>query len=195
MRILLAEDNQENGTRLQLLLEMDGHDVIRAINGAEAFAKFEEAPFSVVVANLGIPDMDGFELCRQIRTRKTAEYVYVIILVAPGQEFEFLKAEAADVDDVLNFPVEQGIIRARLRVAKRMLDLYGELDRLRGLIPICAYCRKIRQEQGLWEQMEAYISAHSHALFTHTICPECALREFGKTAHPEPQERRSPSRP
>ncbi|HNX30499.1 MAG TPA: response regulator [Holophaga sp.] len=189
MRILLAEDNPHGGNRnrLQLLLEMIGHTVERVTSGTEAFAQFEAEPFPVVIADLAFPDLDGFELCRRIRARQKAEYVYIIILVPPDTGFRFREAESADVDDVLLLPVEPDILRARLRVAERMLRLYEELDRLRGLIPICAYCKKIRQEQGLWEQMEAYITEHSHALFTHTICPECAKREFGSISRSGPR--------
>jgi len=189
MRILLAEDNPHGGNRnrLQLLLEMIGHNVERVTSGTEAFAQFEAEPFPVVIADLAFPDLDGFELCRRIRARQKAEYVYIIILVPPDTGFRFREAESADVDDVLLLPVEPDILRARLRVAERMLRLYEELDRLRGLIPICAYCKKIRQEQGLWEQMEAYITEHSHALFTHTICPECAKREFGSISRSGPR--------
>ena len=189
MRILLAEDNPHGGNRnrLQLLLEMIGHTVERVTSGTEAFAQFEAEPFPVVIADLAFPDLDGFELCRRIRARQKAEYVYIIILVPPDTGFRFREAESADVDEVLLLPVEPDILRARLRVAERMLRLYEELDRLRGLIPICAYCKKIRQEQGLWEQMEAYITEHSHALFTHTICPECAKREFGSISRSGPR--------
>lgn len=194
MRILLAEDNPCTGSRIQLLLEMAGHDVVRVTSGAEAFACFETNPFPVIVADLAFPGLNGFELCRQIRARQKAEYVYIIILVSPDREFRFQEAEAADVDDVLLLPVGADILRARLRVADRMLHLYGELDRLRGLIPICAYCKKIRQEQGLWEQMEAYVLEHSHALFSHTICPECAEREFGATLRAYHQGRSTGSR-
>jgi hypothetical protein len=83
---------------------------------------------------------------------------------------------------VLVLPVNADALRARLRVAERMLNLYEELDILRGLIPICAHCKKIRQEQGLWQQMETYIASRTHVRFSHTICPECALRELGQEA-------------
>jgi phosphoserine phosphatase RsbU/P len=179
MRILLAEDYPQGGTRIQLLLSMAGHEVVQVTTGEEAFERFEEAPFPVVIADLASARFDGFELCRQIRDRQRAEYVYIIVLVPPGLSFHFQDAADADVDDVLMVPVEVDVLRARLRVAERMLNLYGELDRLRGLIPICAYCKNIRSEQGLWQQLEAYFVEHSHAMFSHTICPDCAEREFG----------------
>lgn len=180
MRILLAEDVPREGSNLQRQLEQAGHRVVRAASGAEAFRCFEAEPFPVIVADLVLPDLDGYELCRQVRARNLSEYVYFILLVVEGREFQFRRAEAADVDDVLTLPVNVEVLHARLRVAGRMRDLYRELDRLGGLIPICSYCKKVRQDQGLWQQIEGYLSEHSQALFTHTICPECGEREFGE---------------
>jgi len=187
MRILLAEDNPN--PRIQLLLEMAGHAVVRAESAAQAMLFHDEAPFPVIVADLAIPGLSGYELSRKIRERATAEYVYIILLVAPGQEFRFEEAEAANVDDVLVLPVKPDVLRARLHVAERMLNLYEELNRLKGLIPICAYCKRIRQDQGFWQQIEAYVSEHSHATFSHGICPECAEREFAdlrRARHTDP---------
>lgn len=182
MRILLVEDRSRTGNQLPFLIERAGHSVLHAASGKQALACHEADPFPVIIADLSFPDLDGFELCRQVRDRTRSEYVYVILLVQPGKPFPYDQAEAAEVDDVLELPVNADALRARLRVAERMLNLYEELDMLRGLIPICAYCKKIRQEQGLWQQMEAYISSRSHVRFSHTICPECALREFGQEA-------------
>jgi sigma-B regulation protein RsbU (phosphoserine phosphatase) len=179
MRILLAEDHPHEGTRTQLLLGMAGHDVALASTGDEAFERFEETPFPVVITDLSNRRLNGFELCHRIRKRQQAEYVYIIVLVPLGQAFQFQDGQDADVDDVLTVPLEADILRTRLRVAERMLNLYRELDHLRRLIPICAYCKKIRQEQGLWQQLESYFSEHSHAVFSHTICPDCAEKEFG----------------
>lgn len=187
MRVLLAEDDPSLGTKFSNLLETAGHTVVRVNSGEEAFACFETEPFPLVVADLAFPGLNGFELCRQIRNRQKTEYVYIIILVSSGKEFDFQEAKAADVDDVFSILVETDIFLARLRVAERMLNLYDELDTLRRLIPICAYCKKIRQEEGLWQQMEAYITGHSHALFTHTICPVCMEKEFGEVMGDHPK--------
>lgn len=178
MRILLAQDEAHNGSKVQMLLELAGHSVHRVTSGAQAIAAFQADPFPVIVADLENARPNGYELCRHIRARLPSEYVYIILLVASGTEFRFQEAEAAQVDDVLAIPVEADILRARIRVAERILHLYEELDRLRGLIPICAYCKKIRNRQGIWQQMEVYISEHSHAMFSHTICSECAKHEF-----------------
>jgi hypothetical protein len=71
-----------------------------------------------------------------------------------------------------------------------LADKSSELDRLKGFIPICAYCKRIRQEQGAWQQIEGFIQEHSQALFSHTICPECTEKEFGefRRTHPAKPE-------
>ncbi len=48
-----------------------------------------------------------------------------------------------------------------------------QVKQLRGLLPICMYCKKIRDEENYWEQVEAYLAAHSEATFSHSICPHC----------------------
>jgi len=179
MRILLAENRPKPAARLSMLLELAGHDVLRVTSGHEALERFQETPFPVVITDLDFNGMDGFELCSRLRNRPAAEYVYIILLVKAGIEFCFEEAERVQADDVLPLPVSPDVLRARLRVAERILNLTRELDQLRGLIPICAYCKKIRTEPGLWQQIESYVCEHSHAQFSHSICPECAEREFG----------------
>ncbi|HOF08629.1 MAG TPA: PAS domain-containing protein [Opitutaceae bacterium] len=55
-----------------------------------------------------------------------------------------------------------------------------EIDQLRGFIPICSYCKKIRNDRDYWEQIEEYITQHSHAQFTHGVCPECQAKVMAK---------------
>ena len=57
---------------------------------------------------------------------------------------------------------------------KRLSDYLSEIQTLRGILPICANCKKIRDDKGYWNQIEAYISDHSEAQFSHGICPDCA---------------------
>ena len=69
------------------------------------------------------------------------------------------------------------------RVSERTRELQESIDRMevmRGLLPICASCKKIRDDQGYWKQLEHFISEHSEARFSHSICPDCAVRLYGK---------------
>lgn len=64
------------------------------------------------------------------------------------------------------------------RVSQELATVASNLKNLSGLLPICAYCKGIRNDQGYWEQVEAYIESHTHAEFTHGICPPCVLKHF-----------------
>ncbi|UCD81708.1 MAG: hypothetical protein JSW26_09880 [Desulfobacterales bacterium] len=58
---------------------------------------------------------------------------------------------------------------------KELREAGAKIKSLKGLIPICASCKKIRDDQGFWQQIEKYVREHSEANFSHGICPECAI--------------------
>jgi hypothetical protein len=63
---------------------------------------------------------------------------------------------------------------------KLLIEAQSEVKQLRGIIPICAYCHKIRNDKEMWEGLERYIHQHSEAKFSHSICPECYEEEVKK---------------
>jgi phosphoserine phosphatase RsbU/P len=77
------------------------------------------------------------------------------------------------VDDFLTKPLDRPAIRMRLRVAERILRYTTEIRQLKDLIPICAYCRKIRNDDNYYQMVETYISEQTGSNFTHGICPTC----------------------
>ena len=68
------------------------------------------------------------------------------------------------------------------RVSARMADALENVKTLHGLLPICAWCKRIRTDEGYWSQLEAYIREHTDADFTHGICPECFQKNMPKKA-------------
>ncbi|MBI4641265.1 MAG: response regulator, partial [Candidatus Tectomicrobia bacterium] len=76
-------------------------------------------------------------------------------------------------DDFITKPFDEDQLAARLRVAERILGLQEEVKQLEGLLPICSYCKKIRDESDTWVQIEHYIATRTDAFFSHGICPEC----------------------
>ena len=80
---------------------------------------------------------------------------------------------AAGADDFVTKPLDRAELHARLRVAERVLGLQQEVKQLEGLLPICSYCKRIRDEGDRWSQVEEYVSRRTEAQFTHGICPEC----------------------
>jgi DNA-binding response OmpR family regulator len=173
MRILVAEDDSVSRRLLTVTLEGLGHEVTGAPDGREAWGEFEKSPFPVVISDWMMPEMDGLELCRRIRAADHTKYTYVILLTALGGKGHFLQGMDAGADDFLMKPLDPAELRVRLRVAERLLGLQAEVRQLEGLLPICSYCKRIRDEKNEWTRIETYIASRTDATFTHGVCAEC----------------------
>ena len=130
-----------------------------------------------------MPDLDGLELCEKVRARAQTPYTYFILLTAnhtSARNYEL--ASAAGVDDFLTKPLDREAIRIRLRVAERILKYTAEIRQLQEMIPICVYCRKVRDEHDYWDMVESYIQKQTGSRFSHGACPECYDKEIGQLA-------------
>ena len=185
MQVLIAEDEAVSSQVLEAVLRAQGHEVTATADGAEAWGTWQISQPRVVISDWLMPEMDGLELCRRIRSRRQERYTYFILLTARSGKQNYLAAMDAEVDDFLTKPVDPDELSARLRVAERILGLREELHilegllqvkQLHGLLPICSYCKSIRRDDNYWQQVEHYIAAHSDAQFSHGICPDCYTR-------------------
>src|SRR2546430_2606326 len=168
-----------------------GSEVVAASRGEEALAILErdDAP-SLAVLDWTMPGMDGLELCRRIRALSKPLKPYLIFVTARAGTQDIVTGLTAGADDYIVKPFQRGELRARVRVGERLLELQTILaDRvkeledalarvklLHGLLPICSYCKKVRDDRNYWQQVEGYIEEHSEAQFTHGICPDCRAK-------------------
>ena len=67
----------------------------------------------------------------------------------------------------------------REQVIRELRSALDQIEALQRILPICAHCKKIRDDQGYWQQVEAYVSSHTGARFSHGICPDCREEHFG----------------
>jgi phosphoserine phosphatase RsbU/P len=175
MKILVAEDDPVATKILQRALESFGHKVILTANGDEAWEAFDREPVRIIISDWLMPNLDGLELCQKVRGRKKTLYTYFILLTAQETTPEnYDKAAEAGVDDFFTKPLDRSTIRMRLRVAERILGYTTEIRQLQDMIPICAYCRKIRNDDNYWQMVETYINEQTGSSFTHGICPTCS---------------------
>ena len=190
MKILIAEDDAVSAKILQFALESAGHEVIVTATGEEAFAAFDHTPVRVIVSDWMMPGLDGLDLCRQVRARPKTEYTYFILLTAihTGRE-NLRKAMDAGVDDFLPKPLDREAIMMRLRVAERIIEFATQIRQLKELIPICMYCKKVRDDANFWQGVESYISEQTGSNFSHGICPECFEKhvKFRRSESGKPQ--------
>jgi phosphoserine phosphatase RsbU/P len=174
MKILIAEDDPIATKVLRLTLQKLGHEVIAASNGAEAWEMFHREPVRVVISDWMMPEMDGLQLCRRVRDRPMTLYTYFIILTAAHTSADdYTLAMDSGVDDFLTKPLDRELMRTRLFVANRILRYTKEIGVLQELIPICAYCSKVRDGEDYWQRVETYIRERTGSRFSHGVCPQC----------------------
>ncbi|MEO8633770.1 MAG: response regulator [Gemmatimonadales bacterium] len=173
MRILLADDDPVSRRILTAVLVGLGHEAVPAHDGADAWARFQAESLDIVITDWMMPEVDGLELTRRIRAMPKARYTYVLLLTALQGRARYLEGMDAGADDFISKPVNREELHARLRVAERVLGLQREVHQLQGLLPICSYCKRIRDEADAWSEVEDYVSHRSEAQFSHGICPSC----------------------
>ena len=127
--VLLVEDNAFLRRTLQELLETAGHPVTTAADGAEALARIAERHYPIVLTDWLMPVMDGRELCRAIRRRPDTPYTYIILLTSLQSREDRIAGLEAGADEYLVKPVDEAELRARLRIARRILDLESTLKK------------------------------------------------------------------
>ena len=191
MNILVVDDDPTLRFILKGALGKLGHSVALAKDGAEALQAFEKCHVPLVISDMLMPGMDGLELCRRIRKADRSQYTYIILLTAVEGRTGFLDGMEAGADDFITKPFDKEILAARSVVADRILKLQSQVKQLAGLLPICALCKKVRDDQNYWHQVESFIARHTDATFTHSYCPDCfkkLLSEIeGGDPNPKPQ--------
>ena len=190
MNILAVEDDILARKIICRSLRRLGHEVIEAADGEEAWALLQADDIRVVVCDWMMPRLDGLELCRRIRARMGAEYVYFILLTGNSASDDNQRTAAeAGVDDFLTKPLDPQEMWMRLRVAERILRYATQVSQLETFLPICSYCKKIRDDKNYWQQIESYINKRTGTDFSHSVCPDC----YQKVILPELEKLRAAS--
>jgi DNA-binding NarL/FixJ family response regulator len=155
---------------------------------SEALKHLGEETFDVVLLDLGLPDSQGLETFTKVQALAAA--MPIVILTGLDDESIGLQAVRAGAQDYLpKTHIDGYIVTRAIRYAierhqileerkKFIQEALATVRTLKGLLPICAACKKIRDDNGYWNQLEAYIEARSDAEFTHGLCPECRKRIF-----------------
>lgn len=173
MKILVAEDSGLARKFLTVELRKMQHEVIQAKDGREALDLYEKEQVPVIITDWEMPVMDGPELCRAVRELRLEPYTYIILLTARDGKENHIEGLNAGADDFITKPFDSDELEARLQVAARIVGLQTHVRRLESLLPICAYCKKIRDSGQQWVAVETYISERTDTMFSHGYCPEC----------------------
>jgi sigma-B regulation protein RsbU (phosphoserine phosphatase) len=195
MRVLIAEDDITSRTILKAMLTKWGYEPVETSNGDDAWQvlQMQDAP-RLAILDWMMPGMSGEKICRKLREIQPLRPTYVILLTSKRTKEDVILGLEAGANDYIRKPFDREELLARIKVGERVLELGSALDdrvhalqdalahikTLQGILPICMYCHKIRNDQEDWERLEKYIKEHTDADFTHGMCPEC-MQKY----HPE----------
>lgn len=227
--ILIAEDSPTQLIKVKHILTTKGYQVTAVRNGQEALQKLQEITPALIISDVMMPEMNGYELCRAIKDDAQLQDIPVILLTALGEAQDIMQGLAAGANGYVIKPYTEQLLLSRVsyvlanlelrrqsgaemglqvyfanqkhfltadrvQILDLLLSTYeatlqknAELEEannklqqaistiktLRGLVPICMHCKKIRDDKGFWEKLETYIANHSDVQFSHGICPDC----------------------
>ena len=194
---ILAVDDEPVNIQLMIAALKDEYDVITAQNGHDAISQLKEHQPDLILLDVMMPDITGFDVCKIIKTDERFADIPMIFLTAlDSQESELQGLELGGID-YLTKPINYALLKLRVRnhialkeqrdqLVRQKEELEAALARvkqLEGIIPICMYCKKIRDDQQSWQQLETYISNHSEAMFSHGACPDCVKEQMAIIAN------------
>ena len=189
MNILIVDDDPTSRIVLSATLKKLGHQVTSASSAEEVLTALESGPVPLLISDMVMPGLNGLDLCRHIRAANRPQYTYIILLTSVTGKSGYLVGMKAGADDFLSKPLDPDLLAARLVAAERILNLQSQVKQLSGLLPICCVCKKVRDDQNYWQQVESYIVKRTDAKFSHGYCPDCfntVLREIEATPKTEP---------
>jgi CheY-like chemotaxis protein len=206
MAILVVDDSPDQHLLLRSILTKAGHANLMAVESAHAAftalgldGTVPAEQIDLILMDVLMPELDGVSACRRIKANDQLRDLPIIMITAANDLSHLKEAFAAGAMDYISKPVNSVELLARVSSA---LTLKGEMDRrkareaelrrsnedlqralkevktLRGLIPICASCKKIRNDGGFWQQLEEYIGEHSEAEFSHGLCQPCIKKLY-----------------
>ena len=188
MKVLIAEDDVVSCRILEDMLNDWGYEVIVTRDGSAAWKVLhEQQPPKLAIIDWLMPGMDGVEICRRLRSGDTGEPAYVILLTGKKRKEDIVTGLEAGANDFITKPFDPEELRVRTQAGRRIVELQSELAArikelqealdhikiLQGILPICSYCKKIRDDQSYWRRLESYLAAYADVRFSHGICPEC----------------------
>lgn len=205
-KILVVDDIKKNIQLLGSVLGKEGYAVSYATSGAKALEMCAAEDFDLILLDVMMPAMDGFEVCRRLKQNERTGDIPILFLTAKSEPADIVRGLRQGAVDYLTKPFNTAELVARVKthmdlrraqavIWQRNIELkeknsrlerlleenrqaMSEIKTLRGILPICASCKSIRNDEGYWTEIESYISQHSEAKFTHGLCLDCAQKLY-----------------
>lgn len=195
MKILVADDDPVSRRLLEAIFAKWGHETVLVNDGLEALTVLEQGGIRMAIVDWEMPHLNGLEVCKVIRSKEEDHYTYIILLTARKGHLDLFEGLSAGADDYVGKPFDPRELDVRVKVGLRTLDLEDKLagriseleeaidkiQTLEGLLPVCCYCHKIRDDDNYWQKVDTYMRAKTKMKVSHGICPPC----YEKFVQPE----------
>jgi DNA-binding response OmpR family regulator len=165
MKILIADDDAITRLLLSSALTKAGHTVHQATNGREAWHAWHDGQFPLVISDWIMPDLDGLEFSRRIRSEQRPGYTHIILLTSRAGKTNYLEAMTAGADDFITKPFEKDALAARVRVAERILGLHASLRAANSDLER-RVCERTAELGRALQAKDEFLSRASHELRT-----------------------------
>lgn len=186
--ILIIDDVPKNLQILAKMLNKKNYRVSIANSGGQALKMIDKVLPDLILLDILMPGMNGIEVCRTLKESPATREIPIIFLTARTRSEDIIAGLNAGAVDYVTKPFNLPELLARVEThleLKRRRDLekklimqlqeaMAQVKKLSGLLPICCKCKKIRDNNGNWQELENYIQEHSEADFSHGLCPTCA---------------------
>ncbi len=192
-QILIVDDIPKNLQVIGTILREKGFLFSVARSGSQALEIIEQNPPDLILLDIMMDDMDGFETCRRLKKNPATKGIPIIFLTALSDTASKVEGFNLGAVDFVTKPFQPEEVLARVETHlmirtlrknleeknARLQEAFDNIKILEGILPICAKCKKIRDDDGYWQRIESYISKHSKAKFSHGVCPGCVEKLYG----------------
>lgn len=185
--VLIVDDERFNLKVLTEFLHED-YKIMAVRTGEQALKAVQGSSLpDLILLDIIMPGIDGYEVCKKIKQDEKTSHIPIIFVTAISEAMDAAKAFELGAVDYITKPFNPVTVKARVKTHIQLNNTMRNLEaalkdvkKLSGLLPICSNCKKIRDDNGYWSQIEAYIRDHSEADFSHGMCPGCSDELYGK---------------
>ena len=178
--ILIVDDNPPNILLLGSIIDQDAYDLAFATRGADALDYLQTEIPDLILLDVMMPELDGYTVCERIKEDNRLKDIPIIFLTAKKEAEDIVKGFKVGGVDYITKPFYPVELIARIENQLAIKRAREEIKTLKGIIPICANCKSIRDDQGYWKQVEQYIESRTDAEFSHGICEACTEKLYGQ---------------
>jgi DNA-binding response OmpR family regulator len=190
--ILLVDDEEKNLTVTTQALKQHGYRCLTARDGHTGIQRAILAQPDLILLDVRMPGIDGFETCRRLKANDVTRDIPVLFMTIVADLSEKVRGFEVGGVDYLTKPIELpelfGRVTAHITIRRQqklieahnneLQEALAKVKLLSGLLPICMHCKKVRDDEGYWQQVEVYIRDHSEAEFSHGVCPDCKQKYY-----------------